>query len=92
MNRMNREKTISLRHFVFQYILPLFLGVLVLVLVSYFNELRSQETKNELQYLNNSLKERDERISVLEARVSALEARVLVLEETQNAATSTAKN
>jgi len=66
--------------------------MLVLVLVSYFNELRSQETKNELQYLNNSLKERDERISVLEARVSALEARVLVLEETQNAATSTAKN
>lgn len=88
MNRINREKSISLRHFVFQYILPLFLGVLVLVLVSYFNELRSQETRNELAYLNEALKERD-------LRISSLESRVAVLEDSISAASSqvtTAKN
>ena len=85
MNRINREKTISMRHFVFQYILPLFLAALVLVLISYFNELRSQETAKELQYLNEALQERDDRISALESRVSALE-------EVQKTAASTAES
>ena len=70
---MNRETKLSLRKFVFHYIVPMFLIALVLVLVSYFNDLRCAETRGQWETLDSALAERDERLSALEKRVSVLE-------------------
>ncbi len=70
---MNRETKLSVRKFVFHYIVPMFLIALVLVLVSYFNDLRRAETKEQWEMLDSALAERDERLSALEQRVTVLE-------------------
>ncbi len=73
---MNRETKLSLRKFVFHYILPMFLIALVLVLVTYFNDLRREETKEQWERLDAVLAERDERLTALEQRVSILEGKM----------------
>ncbi len=70
---MNRETKLSVRKFVFHYIVPMFLIALVLVLVSYFNDLRKTETAQQWEMLDSALAERDERLSALEQRVTVLE-------------------
>ncbi len=70
---MNRETKLSMRKFVFHYIVPMFLIALVLVLVSYFNDLRKAETAQQWEMLDSALAERDERLSALEQRVTVLE-------------------
>lgn len=70
---MNRETKLSMRKFVFHYIVPMFLIALVLVLVSYFNDLRRTETAQQWEMLDSALAERDERLSALEQRVTVLE-------------------
>ena len=70
---MNRETKLSMRKFVFHYIVPMFLIALVLVLVSYFNDLRKTETAQQWEMLDSALAERDERLSALEQRVTVLE-------------------
>ncbi len=70
---MNSETKLSLRKFVFVYIVPMFLIALVLVLLSYFNDLREAETKEQISTLDRALEERDERIAALEERVARLE-------------------
>ena len=51
----------------------MFLIALVLVLVSYFNDLRKTETAQQWEMLDSALAERDERLSALEQRVTVLE-------------------
>lgn len=78
---MNSETKLSLRKFVFVYILPMFLIALVLVLISYFNDLREAETREQLALLDSALEERDERIASLEKRVAELEENFEKIEE-----------
>ena len=73
---MNRETRLSLRKFVFHYIVPMFFIALVLVLVTYFNDLRREETKEQWERLDAVLAERDERLTALEQRVSILEGKL----------------
>ena len=70
---MNSETKLSLRKFVFVYIVPMFLIAMVLVLLSYFDDLREAETREQLSTLDRALEERDERIAALEERVAILE-------------------
>ncbi|MEA4823998.1 MAG: hypothetical protein VB111_07790 [Clostridiaceae bacterium] len=70
---MNRETTLSLRKFVFTYIIPMFTIALVLVLMSYINDMREEETKQQLNMLDSALAERDAKIAALEERVAELE-------------------
>lgn len=70
---MNRETTLSLRKFVFTYIVPMFTIALILVLMSYINDMREEETKQQLNMLDSALAERDAKIEALEERVAVLE-------------------
>ncbi len=70
---MNRETTLSLRKFVFTYIVPMFTIALILVLMSYINDMREEETKQQLTMLDSALAERDAKIEALEERVAVLE-------------------
>ncbi len=73
---MNRETKLSLRKFVFHYIVPMFLIALVLVLVTYFNDQRRTETEEQWQRLDAALEERDQRLTALEQRVTILEGKL----------------
>lgn len=70
---LNEETSLSLRQFVLTYIIPLFFSALVLVGLSYFNELREQQSQQQIEEINQALSERDDRISELESRVAVLE-------------------
>ena len=70
---MNEETSLSLRQFVLTYIIPLFFSALILVGLSYFNELREQQSQQQLEEITEALSERDSRIDGLESRVAVLE-------------------
>ena len=73
---MNRETTLSLRRFVFTYIVPMFVVVLLMVLMSYFNDMREAETREQIDMLDTALAERDAKIAALEERVAELEEKI----------------